>query len=62
MKSRDRLQSASADEPDADTASLAAQAELAARAELRGDRTGILGAIGEAGPAPLSRRRTVPDR
>ena len=64
MKSRDRLQSASADQPSAaDTPSLTERAELAARAELRGDRTGILGAIGAAaGPAPLSRNRTVPER
>jgi hypothetical protein len=64
MKSRDRLQSASADQPSAaDTPSLAERAEFAARAELRGDRTGILGAIGAAtGPVPLSRNRTVPER
>ena len=63
MKSRDGLQSASADQPsDPDTASLSERAELAARAELRGDRTGILGAIGAARPAPLSRNRTVPER
>src|SRR5271165_86946 len=47
---------------DPDTSSLPALAERAARAELRGDRSGILGAIGESGTAPLSRRRTLPDR
>ena len=64
MKSRDRLQSASADQPgDPNTPSLAERAELAVRAELRGDRIGILGAIGAAAaPAPLSRNRTVPER
>jgi hypothetical protein len=41
---------------------LAARAEQAVRAELRGDRLGILGALGETGPAPLLRNRTVPDR
>jgi hypothetical protein len=41
---------------------LAEQAEQAVRAELRGDRRGILGALGETGPAPLSRNRTVPGR
>jgi hypothetical protein len=64
MKSRDRLQSASADQPgDPNTPSLAERAELAVRAEVRGDRIGILGAIGAAAaPAPLSRNRTVPER
>jgi hypothetical protein len=42
--------------------SLVEHAEEAARAELRGNRLGILGAIGEAGPATLSRNRIVPDR
>jgi hypothetical protein len=41
---------------------LAGRAAAAARAELRGDRSGILGAIGEAAPIPLGRMRTVPDR
>jgi hypothetical protein len=41
---------------------LSSRAAAAARAELRGDRTGILGAIGEAAPIPLGRTRTVPDR
>jgi hypothetical protein len=47
---------------DEDTSGLTERAAEAARAELRGDRLGILGALGEAGPAPLSRNRTVPDR
>jgi hypothetical protein len=38
------------------------QAAKAARAELRGERTGILGALGEAQPLPLARARQVPDR
>jgi hypothetical protein len=41
---------------------LSSRAAAAARAELRGDRTGILGAIGAAAPLPLGRTRTVPDR
>jgi hypothetical protein len=45
-----------------ETLGLTERAKLAVRAELRGDRLGILGAIGEAGPAPLSRNRSVPDR
>ena len=40
---------------------LSSRAAAAARAELRGDRSGILGAIGEAAPIPLGRMRTVPD-
>lgn len=42
--------------------SLHERAAEAARAELRGERTGILGAIGQAGPPPLGRPRHVPDR
>ena len=38
------------------------QAAAAARAELRGERTGILGALGEARPLRLARARQVPDR
>jgi hypothetical protein len=38
------------------------QAAKAARAELRGERTGILGALGEARPLRLARARQVPDR
>jgi hypothetical protein len=49
-----------------DERTLAEQAEEGVRAELRGDRLGILGALGEARPAslpaPLSRNRSVPDR
>jgi hypothetical protein len=45
-----------------DDASLAARAEAAARAELRGDRAGILGAAGATALAPLQRTRRVPDR
>jgi len=41
---------------------LADRAATAARAELRGERTGILGAIGPAGPPPLARARRVPER
>jgi hypothetical protein len=46
----------------ADDASLAARAEAAAQAELRGDRAGILGAAGATALAPLQRTRRVPDR
>jgi hypothetical protein len=38
------------------------QAARAARAELRGERTGILGALGKAQPLRLARARQVPDR
>jgi hypothetical protein len=42
---------------------LAERAATAARAELRGDRTGILGAIGHPAPQPLlARARRVPER
>jgi hypothetical protein len=45
-----------------DERTLSERAEEGVRAELRGDRLGILGALGETEPAPLSRKRTVPDR
>ena len=42
---------------------LAERAATAARAELRGERTGILGAIGAAAkPVPLARTRRLPER
>jgi hypothetical protein len=41
---------------------LAERAAVAAAAELRGDRAGILGAIGQTTLAPLSRTRVVPER
>jgi hypothetical protein len=41
-------------------AALTKRAAAAARAELRGERENMLGAIGIAGPAPLSRAREVP--
>lgn len=41
--------------------SLGERAARAARAELRGDRTGILGATGKIALPPLARRRRVPD-
>ncbi len=43
-------------------AALTERAAAAARAELRGERENMLGAIGIAGPAPLSRAREVPER
>ncbi|MGD0024111.1 MAG: hypothetical protein ABSC37_05695, partial [Xanthobacteraceae bacterium] len=43
-------------------APLSERAATAARAELRGERTGILGAIGQATPVPLMRARRVPER
>lgn len=48
----------------ADAADLAARAAAAARAELRGEREAILGAIGLAAPAPapLRRVRAIPER
>jgi hypothetical protein len=42
--------------------SLAERAATAASAELRGERVGILGAVGESSPSPLMRTRRVPDR
>ncbi len=42
--------------------SLGARAAIAARAELRGERTAILGAIGQATLPPLTRARRVPER
>jgi hypothetical protein len=45
-----------------EAADLAARAATAARAELRGEREKILGAIGRALPAPLMRTRAVPER
>jgi len=41
---------------------LAELAVKAARAELRGERGGILGAIGQSGLAPQARAKVVPDR
>jgi hypothetical protein len=41
---------------------LSERAAMAARAELRGERSGILGAIGQATLAPLVRARHVPER
>jgi hypothetical protein len=41
--------------------SLGERAAVAARAELRGERTGILGALGEASLPPLARARRVPN-
>jgi hypothetical protein len=43
-------------------ATLTERAATAARAELRGERDSILGAIGIAAPAPLARARDVPER
>jgi hypothetical protein len=45
-----------------DAAALAARAAAAARAELRGERENILGAVGLVAPAPLRRVRSVPER
>jgi hypothetical protein len=47
--------------PDA-ALNLSSRAAAAAHAELRGDRSGILGALGESAPIPLGRMRTVPER
>jgi hypothetical protein len=62
MTSHDRSPRVSDRDSDPHERTLAQRAEAAVRAELRGDRLGILGVIGEAGPAALSRNRTVPDR
>jgi hypothetical protein len=50
------------DERPAAALSLAERAKTAARAELRGERGGILGAVGQAAPLPLARARRVPVR
>ena len=51
------------DGEDGDAArSLDERAALAVRAELRGERTGILGATGQTPLAPLPRARRIPDR
>ena len=55
---RDRDTPEEADEE----ASLVTRAEAAAEAELRGDRGGILGAVGAAPLMRLNRTRRVPDR
>ncbi len=47
--------------PDA-ALNFSSRAAAAAHAELRGDRSGILGALGESAPIPLGRMRTVPER
>ena len=41
---------------------MAERAATAARAELRGERSGILGAVGHTPPLPLARTRRVPER
>jgi len=48
--------------PDDSDLTLEQRAVAAARAELRGERTGILGASGRIPPAPLVRERRLPDR
>jgi hypothetical protein len=48
--------------PDDSELSLEQRAVIAARAELRGERTGILGATGQIPLASLSRARRVPER
>ncbi len=47
--------------PGASPPTLAERAGAAAQAELRGERAGILGALGEAPPLPLLRARRVPE-
>ncbi len=47
---------------DRDASQLRERAASAARAELRGERQGIFGAIGQTTLTPLTRTRTVPDR
>jgi hypothetical protein len=63
MTSSSRSQNGSAADPNGgDDLSLTKRATQAARAELRGDRSGILGAVTGVAPAALTRTRTVPDR
>ncbi len=47
---------------DPGASTLADRAAAAARAELRGDRAGMLGALGRSTLLPLTRSRSVPDR
>jgi hypothetical protein len=46
----------------APNSALSERAATAARAELRGERAGILGAVGHGMPPPLTRARSVPDQ
>jgi hypothetical protein len=62
MASKQSRNDAAIDPDDRENLTLAARAARAVRAELQGDRTGILGALGVAEPAPLTRQRTVPER
>lgn len=64
MKSaRSRPPANRAGDPVKATLTLAERAAQAARSELRGERTGILGAVGESTlPGALSRTRRVPER
>src|SRR5271154_4999691 len=48
--------------PDQAESTLAERAAAAAHAELRGERAGILGAIGQSTMPRLARTRSVPDR
>ncbi len=59
MTARDQSQSGAAASSDP---ALAERAAAAALAELRGERAGILGAIGRTTLAPLARTRAVPER
>ena len=62
MTKHARVDSDRAPQQAADRAvSLDERAAIAARAELRGERTGILGAVGAAPLPPLARRRPVPN-
>ena len=49
-------------EPRDNARPLAERASAAARAEIRGDRAGILGAIGQSAPWLLARPRRAPER
>jgi hypothetical protein len=61
MTSSDQPQAQSDNSGNERAADLAARAAAAARAELRGEREGILGAVGPTTLTPLARARTVPD-
>ena len=63
MTAHQRDDSARRNRDDGDAVdSLEERAAMAARAELRGERAGILGATGQLPLAPLPRARSVPDR
>jgi hypothetical protein len=62
MMASDQAGDDTAGPDDGERSTLADRAARAVRAELQGERVGILGALGVAEPARLTRQRTVPER